>query len=113
MSDNTTFKRDPNIGKKYIVKDNLSFATDYYSIAVMVWWMPWIFFFVNPSIIMWVIGVIYLSVFAYLYKQKNKAIITSVSVYKYNIVFMDVLMKSFKLNKGWIKEIKKLFKNKK
>jgi hypothetical protein len=33
---NNGFKRDLTINKKYIVKDNISFATDYYGIAVII-----------------------------------------------------------------------------
>jgi hypothetical protein len=76
--------------------------------------MPAVFFFLNPTIIMWIVWTAYALFFVYLYKQKNRTIITSVSVYKYNVIFMDILMKSFKINKKGIDNLKKaILKSKK
>jgi len=50
--------------------------------------------------------------YLYLYKQKNKSIITSVTVYSYQTIFMEILFKSFKLNKDIYNDVVSMFKKK-
>lgn len=108
-----TVKKDINIWKKYIIKDNMSFGSDYFTIILWWWAATWALFFINPTIPMIVIGIVIISLFVYLYKQKWKNIITSVTVYKYNVIFMEILFKNFKIEKDTFLQLKKLFKHKK
>jgi len=104
---------DKKIWIKYIAKNNTILSNNYFTIT-LAFWVMWIaFFFLNSTVPMMIIGWITMPLYIYLYKQKHKSIITSVTVYSYQTIFMEILFNSFKLNKDIYSNIKSLFKKKK
>lgn len=103
---------DKKIGIKYIAKNNTILSNNYYVITIAFGSMWIVFFFLNSSIFMMVLGVIMIPLYLYLYKQKNSSIITSVSIYSYQTIFMEILFKSFKLNKNIYNDVLSMFKRK-
>lgn len=104
---------DKKIWIKYIAKNNTILSNNYFTITLAFWVMLITLFFLNPTVPMMIIGWITIPLYIYLYKQKNKGIITSVTVYSYQTIFMEILFNSFKLNKDIYSNIKSLFKKKK
>lgn len=103
---------DKKIWIKYIAKNNIILSNNYYVITIAFWAMWIVFFFLDPSILMMIVWSIMIPLYLYLYKQKNKSIITSVTVYSYQTIFMEILFKSFKLNKDIYNDVVSMFKKK-
>gem|GEM_PF-3959820 len=63
-------------------------------------------FLLKPSTMMVIIFLLMIPLYFILYKKRNTSIITSVTIYPYQVVFMEILFKSFKLNKDTFNNIK-------
>lgn len=98
-------QRDIKIWNKFLQKSNIIFATNYFNFIVL-FSSAWAsFFFFDANYILYVIGIILILFYLILYKNKNKSIITSVTIYKYSDIFIEVL-KSFKITKQHISHFK-------
>lgn len=101
--------KDFEIWKKYLKKNNTIIVWNYYNFMILFCITCCSLFFLNwviLSIILWTIMAI---CYFIMYKEKNKNIVTSVTVYKFSDIFMEIL-KSFKLDKKNIWKMKGFIK---
>lgn len=103
--------KDYKIHNKYLHKSNLILATNYFNFLIILC-ASWVaFFFLNTPILVNIIGAIMMLFYVFLYKKKNDSIVTSVTVYKYSDIFLEVL-KSFKISKEHITSFKNFISKK-
>lgn len=103
---------DKKIWIKYISKNNTILSNNYYWVIIWFWAMGIALFFLQPTTPMIVIGVLMAPLYLYLWKQKYKNIVTSVTLYNYQVIFKEILFNSFKLNKDLYNDIMSIFKKK-
>jgi len=107
------FKIDKKIDRKYLTKDSMSVMNDYFWIILIIGIWSGSLFFIAPTIPMIIIWILIIAFYIYIFKNKNWHIITSVTIYKYKDIFMEILFKSFKLDKDMFKGLNKLFRKNK
>lgn len=95
------------IENRYIKKVNMSFLYNYFSFILMMSAMGWISFLFEGKIVLIAIGIFPILFTIFLYFKKGEDIITSVGIYKYSEIFLEI-MKSIMPKK---KELKKVTKS--
>jgi len=103
---------DTTIENKYFKKNNLSFFYNYFTVILMWASSLWISFFFSWKILLYVIWWLSFIIYILIYLKRNNSLITSVWIYKYSDIFMEII-KSILIKKKDINNLKSLWKQKK
>lgn len=102
---------DWTIENKYIKKIQYSLFYNYFTVIIMAWWSLGLSFFFDLNIQIMLFGIAPIILFILIFIKRNSNIITSVWIYKYSEIFMEIL-KSVLIKKKDINQLKVLWKQK-
>lgn len=102
---------DWTIENKYIKKIQYSLFYNYFTVIIMAWWSLGLSFFFDMNIQIMLFGIAPIILFILIFIKRNSNIITSVWIYKYSEIFMEIL-KSVLIKKKDINQLKVLWKQK-
>lgn len=103
--------QDSTIESKYLKRSQFSLFYNYFSVIVMAGASLWVSFFFEPTISLIVLWTIPSVLFLLIFLRRKDNIITSVGIYKYSEIFMEII-KSIVIKRKDINQLRVLWKQK-